>query len=118
MCAFGCCLSAWMATLGPRYGLRTMALSRFTGGIPVRSRLPLERATTPLTICRGYQGTFIFSLLNILTQLSCESAHGVDSSTSAIAPLALLTRQYHLQTRSPPLSPAHKHFAPSITTCH
>lgn len=34
MCALGCCLSAWVATLGPKYGLRTMALSRFAGGVP------------------------------------------------------------------------------------
>ncbi|GAA5864415.1 hypothetical protein JCM1840_000488 [Sporobolomyces johnsonii] len=46
--ALGCTISATMATLGPKTGLRTMALSRFAGGWP---------------------GTAIFSLLNALTQL-------------------------------------------------
>ncbi|GAA5920306.1 hypothetical protein JCM1841_004520 [Sporobolomyces salmonicolor] len=46
--ALGCTVSATMATLGPKTGLRTMALSRFAGGWP---------------------GTAIFSLLNALTQL-------------------------------------------------
>jgi len=38
---FGCATQAWVATLGPKYGLRTMALSRVSltgctasGGVP------------------------------------------------------------------------------------
>ncbi|KAH8651253.1 cytosine-purine permease [Xylariales sp. PMI_506] len=49
MSAFGCATTAWITTLGPKYGLRTMALARFAGGFP---------------------GTFIFSILNLLTQIA------------------------------------------------
>lgn len=49
MSAIGCATTAWIATLGPKYGLRTIALTRFAGGWP---------------------GAFIFSLLNIVTQLA------------------------------------------------
>ncbi|GAA5841423.1 hypothetical protein JCM3766R1_004079 [Sporobolomyces carnicolor] len=47
--ALGCAVSATTAILGPRYGLRTMALSRFAG---------------------GFIGTGIFSVLNALTQIA------------------------------------------------
>ncbi|GAA5904678.1 purine-cytosine permease family protein [Sporobolomyces salmoneus] len=47
--ALGCTVSATTAILGPRYGLRTMALSRFAG---------------------GFIGTGIFSVLNALTQIA------------------------------------------------
>ncbi|GAA5885002.1 hypothetical protein JCM16303_006511 [Sporobolomyces ruberrimus] len=47
--ALGCTVSATTAILGPRYGLRTMALSRFAG---------------------GFIGTGIFSILNALTQIA------------------------------------------------
>jgi purine-cytosine permease-like protein len=47
--ALGCTVSATTAVMGPRFGLRTMALSRFAG---------------------GFIGTGIFSVLNALTQIA------------------------------------------------
>ncbi|GAA5944113.1 purine-cytosine permease family protein [Sporobolomyces koalae] len=47
--ALGCTVSATTAILGPKYGLRTMVLSRFAG---------------------GFIGTGIFSLLNAVTQIA------------------------------------------------
>lgn len=49
MSLLGVATTAWITTLGPKYGLRTMALARFAGGWP---------------------GAFVFSVLNILTQLA------------------------------------------------
>ncbi|GAA6014439.1 hypothetical protein JCM11491_007054 [Sporobolomyces phaffii] len=47
--ALGCTVSATTAILGPRYGLRTMCLSRYAG---------------------GFLGTGLFSILNALTQIA------------------------------------------------
>jgi hypothetical protein len=47
-----------------------MALSRFAGGVPVSLFEPIaEHRSWPFS---RSQGTFIFSLLNVLTQLSCK----------------------------------------------
>lgn len=43
--ALGCCVSATMATIGPKTGLRTMAAARFAGGWPYAA-LP-HRAVVP-----------------------------------------------------------------------
>ncbi|GAA5991900.1 hypothetical protein JCM10908_002262 [Rhodotorula pacifica] len=55
--ALGVCVSATMATIGPKTGLRTMAASRFAGGWPLTRVYP------------SFSGTAIFSLLNAMTQL-------------------------------------------------
>lgn len=79
MCALGCLTSAWVATLGPKYGLRTMALSRFAG---------------------GFYGCFVFSILNILTQLAytvtvalqaAQALHAINSNLSLIVGIVIVT---------------------------
>lgn len=79
MNAFGCATQSWIATLGPRYGLRTMALSRYAGGWP---------------------GTFVFSLLNILTQLAysvttalagAQALHAINGSLSLIVGIVVVS---------------------------
>ncbi|SCZ89419.1 BZ3500_MvSof-1268-A1-R1_Chr9g10404 [Microbotryum saponariae] len=78
MAVVGCLATAYVATLGLS-GLRTMALFRFAGGIP---------------------GTFICSLLNVLTQLSysvtnalagAQAFHAINHSLSLIVGIVVVS---------------------------
>ncbi|KWU43271.1 purine-cytosine permease [Rhodotorula sp. JG-1b] len=77
--ALGVCVSATMATLGPRTGLRTMAASRFAGGWP---------------------GTAIFSILNAMTQLmyavttvivGAQALRSINHDVSLVVGIVILT---------------------------
>lgn len=77
--ALGVCVSATMATLGPKTGLRTMAASRFAGGWP---------------------GTAIFSILNAMTQLmyavttvivGAQALRSINHDVSLVVGIVILT---------------------------
>ncbi|GAA5837601.1 hypothetical protein JCM11251_002022 [Rhodosporidiobolus azoricus] len=77
--ALGVCVSATMATIGPKTGLRTMAASRFAGGWP---------------------GTAIFSILNALCQLcyatttslaGAQALRAINNDLSLIVGIVILT---------------------------
>ncbi|BGP47565.1 hypothetical protein JCM10450v2_003428 [Rhodotorula kratochvilovae] len=46
--ALGCCVSATMATIGPKTGLRTMAAARFAGGFPGSAFMSLLNAVVQI----------------------------------------------------------------------
>ena len=75
--------TAWITISRPKYDLRTMALTRFAGGWP---------------------GVFIFSLLNILTQLACSvtvALAGAQALHTSMFIFTLLVDKTDLSSHSP-----------------
>ncbi|GJN89429.1 hypothetical protein Rhopal_002409-T1 [Rhodotorula paludigena] len=84
--ALGCCVSATMATIGPKTGLRTMAAARFAGGWPGTAFMSLLNAICQ--ICYGVS-TAIAGAQALRAIHGCSLAVGIVVLTLVVYLLAL-----------------------------